>query len=290
MVSDMTKKKKYIWLIISLVLIAIGVVVFKTCYNRGLIERGTLAKMMADIYLIDAVGQNKGNLYVSKNPDRYMENSYHTILKKYGTTKAEFDSTMVWYSNNPEEFSNLYDEVVGILSEREGRMNLIISKRDSISKRITSMRDSLKTKYWNYQRTIRLPLLEKDTVPKDLAFTFDMDSVRHGKIYLNMDYVFPRRNKVNDTMRVELVVCYNDTIADTILVTLERTHTMKHLDMTADVRDTISATKVVARLLKTKLLKQTTATFSNIDMYYMPYEVTDSVKFDEIQLPFIFAF
>lgn len=283
-------KKKYIIAIISIAVVAVGIIVYYNHYNGGLIKKSTFAKIMADIYLVDAMAQNKGNLYNTNNPDRYMENSYHTLLTKYSTTKADFDSTLAWYTSHPEEYSSLYDEVVGILSEKEGRMNLIIAKRDSITKRINTLRDSLTVRYWNYPKTVRLPLTEKDTIPKDLVFTFPTDSILHGKLFFNIDYVFPRRNKATDTASVELVVCYNDTIADTTTIKLERTFTMKPMKMVAAVRDTLPAVKVEAHLLKSKQLKQTTATISNIDLYYMKYEITDSVEFDEIQLPPIFTY
>lgn len=286
----MNKKVRYIIAIVSVAVVAIGIVVFIRLYDRGPIEQSTLAKVMADIYIVDAMGQNKGNLYSTHNPDLYMENSYHTLLERYGTTKTEFDSAVAWYSAHPEEYSALYDEVVGILTEREARMNIILNKRDSINNRKTTMRDSLKTDLWKHAKTIRLPLMESDTLPRDLVFAHDVDSIKGGRVHLGMGYVFPRRNKATDTASVEVVICYNDTIADTTTVKLERTHTTKNLDMKVAVRDTIGATKVVARLLKSKQLKQTTATLSNIGFYYMPYEITDSVKFDEIQLPPIFAY
>lgn len=286
----MMTKKAIIITLISVAALAIGIFVFYTTHNSGLIKQKTLAHILADIYIVDAMGQNKGNLYKTSNPDRYMENSYHTLLSRYGTTKVIFDSTMNWYAEHPEEFSLLYDDVIGLLSEKEGRMTLLLNKRDSISKRITNLRDSLKVNYWDYAKTIRLPLTKKDTVPDDLLFEYETDSIQHGKIHFDMSYVFPRRNKAKDSAYVELVICYNDTIADTTSLYLEKHYSLKQIKIAAEVRDTLPATKVKARLLKSKELKQTTATFSNITLYYMPYEITDSVQFDEIQLPSIFTF
>ena len=54
----MNKKIRYIIAIVSVAVVAIGIVVFIRLYDRGPIEQSTLAKVMADIYIVDAMGQN----------------------------------------------------------------------------------------------------------------------------------------------------------------------------------------------------------------------------------------
>lgn len=243
--------------------------------------------ILADVYMLDAMIQAKGNM--TGNKQRIVENAYHTVLERYGISKAEFDTIVNWYSAHPAEYVEVYDDVVSIVSAKEGTVTMLLDKRDSIEARIDSLRAAIRTDYWPNDKPIRLPI-ENDTVPKDLVYEYDADSLMGGSVYMKMDYVFPRRNESHDTCSMQLIITYNDTIADTCSYSIKRKPSQQKAEINYNVNDTLPFVHLKATLLTSKELKKTTATLSNIKLYYQPYEITDSVEFDEILIPPLFSY
>jgi hypothetical protein len=44
---------------------------------------------------------------------------WYDVFKKHGVTKAQYESSMSWYSANPETLNHLYDEVITELTTRQ---------------------------------------------------------------------------------------------------------------------------------------------------------------------------
>lgn len=279
--------KKHIIYATAVVLIAAAVVALQILRSRPALDKHQTAMILADVYLLDAMIQAKGNM--TGNKQRIVENAYHTVLERYGISKAEFDTIVNWYSANPAEYVEVYDDVVRIVSEKEATVTTLLNKRDSINDRIDSLCAAIRTDYWTSDKPIRLPI-ENDTVPKDLVYEYDADSLVGGKVTMKMDYVFPRRNESRDTCSMQLIVVYNDTIADTCRHRINRKPSQQKAELICSLRDTLPAIHLKATLLTSKELKKTTATLSNIKLSYSPYEITDSIEFDEILIPPVFSY
>lgn len=282
--------KNKIWILAAIAIAIAAIAVFSLNRNDNIPDKNKMAKILADIYMIDAVVQAKGNLYGNKSNDKIVEAGYKTVLSKYGLTKENFDTIVTWYAAHPEEYSEIYFDVVGILSKKEAVFRNLLNQRDSINERKTALNDSLRTDYWNYAKSIRLPLTKKDTIPKKLIFEYDTDTITGGKITLGADYVFPRSNKAKDSCLMQLIVLYNDTISDTTSVRLLKTVSQQKAVIEYNVCDTLPAMKLKALLMKSNELNDVTATLSGIRLSYMPYEITDSIQFDEILLPPLFTY
>ncbi|MBP5419851.1 MAG: DUF4296 domain-containing protein [Bacteroidales bacterium] len=283
----MTRKKLIsIAILVSVVIIAIAS--YNTYRNRLIPSKERMAQILSDIYIADAVVQHKTK---DKGKEKVIEHIYKSVLSHYDLTKPQFDSIIAWYSEHPEKYSEVYFEVVALLSEREARFGRVLQMRDSVSSLIERMRDSLTVNFWRYgKEVIRLPFTEKDTIPKNLVFDVDVDSLRGGKVTLEMTYMFPHKNESRDSCYMQLVAFYNDTIADTSKCIITRKTIRQTATLEQQLRDTLEATKITATLLTSKELKKTTANLSAIKFQYIPYEITDSVTFDEIQLPPIFSY
>ena len=247
------------------------------------------AQILADVYLADALIQSKGNLHSTViKSDRMTENAYHTVLKHYNLDKTTFDSIVNWYSSHPDKYAVVYEKVVNILSQREGIYSVLLSKRDSINKEIEHLNDSLRVTYLK-KKTLHAPVESRDSVSKDLTFEYDLDSVTAGSLTLKMSYVFPRKNEAKK-VQTQLMVEYNDTICDTLSTDLLVVHVQKKAQLDYTFRDTIPARKLKLSLMKSDEFKKITATLSDISVTYMPYDIRDSIKFDEILLTPIFTY
>lgn len=67
---------------------------------------------------------HKGEAFVEINRNKYYNDSLkktvrQSILLKHGVSEAEFDSSLVWYGYNINEYVELYDEVIAKLSEQD---------------------------------------------------------------------------------------------------------------------------------------------------------------------------
>ena len=49
------------------------------------------------------------------------------VFTKYGTTKAVFDSYMVWYTRNTEVLSKIYEKVKKRLKDQQDEVNHLIA-------------------------------------------------------------------------------------------------------------------------------------------------------------------
>ena len=98
-----------------------ALVVFSVNCNgpeRGyIISERRFIEVLADIHLADAIAVDNMN----KN-DTFTYDSaalYHSVLQKHKVTRAQFDSTMVYYSAHPEDFQEIYNKVISRLKKME---------------------------------------------------------------------------------------------------------------------------------------------------------------------------
>ena len=253
-----------------------------------------MARILADVYFVDAMYQVRGNFYSSgssSRSDKSTESAYHTVLQHYDMTKADFDTAVAWYAKRPEQYVRVYDMVISILSKREGDYKVILNKRDSISNLITQKNDSLRITLFKIPQNIHVPVEPRDSIKeKNLRFSYPLDSLRGGTMHLKLGYIFQRKNEAKSPANVQLIVHYNDAIIDTTSAKLTYSYASKVVELDYKLRDTLAARKLQVNLLNTTDFKKVVANISEATVTYMPYLITDSVQFDEIQLPPIFAY
>lgn len=276
--------------IIAAVVVGLCTTLYFVFGHKSLIpNEKKMAQILADIYMADAILQNGGTLYSSNyRNDKTTENSYHSILRRYGLNKQQFDSIINWYSVHPEQYTAVYEKLVNILTQRETKYETILEKRDSVNKTIERLNDSIRITYFK-KNIAHVPVEPADSLNKDLQYEFELDSTMKGSINMKMTYVFPRKNEARN-INMEMVVLYNDTISDTTSVVLSPIHIQRTAELQYTIRDTIAAHKLKFSLLKSDEFKKIQSTISDISVTHMPYDIRDSVKFDEILLPPLFAY
>ena len=89
--------------------------------KRNLIPEKELVSILTDIHIADGLlSLPKINFWFSSLDSI---TSYHQIIEKHGYTKETMDKTMKYYfANNPRRLNKIYDQVLGILSELESRV------------------------------------------------------------------------------------------------------------------------------------------------------------------------
>jgi len=86
------------------------ILLFSACDGRpkGVLSQTKMANVLTEMHKTDALLAEKELLDSSYSTKML----YNFIFKKYDITKAEFDSSLVWYTKNPQRFENVYDNVM----------------------------------------------------------------------------------------------------------------------------------------------------------------------------------
>ena len=95
-------RNKYIILLLGLVLL-IG------CRPKGIISSREMRDILIDLHKTDGLLQVCGYQH---GYDETRNIYYAMVLEKHGITQAQFDSSLVWYTNNPQIFNKIYPKVM----------------------------------------------------------------------------------------------------------------------------------------------------------------------------------
>lgn len=79
------------------------------CRPNGVLSSGEMRDVLYDLHRADGAIQIAGYNY-SHNAE--LAAYYKSVLDKHGITQAQFDSSIVWYTNNPQIFNKIYPKVI----------------------------------------------------------------------------------------------------------------------------------------------------------------------------------
>ena len=116
----------------NLFLLVIVAGILSSCYKtynggtgkapEGLIPRDTLVLILADVEIAESALREMQN--IGKQIGDLNEAYYHNIFVKYGIDQAKFDSSMVYYRQDPEVIDKIYEDVITRLSMIESEIKL----------------------------------------------------------------------------------------------------------------------------------------------------------------------
>ena len=117
-------------LIITLILVTVSCGHKKFKVPDEYLSPEELIPLLIDIHLVDGVLQNERTTRQVKEDSAF--NYYAAILKKHSITRTQFDSTIHYYSQYPDEFAKIYDEVMEELSIMEGELRKKTEEPDTV--------------------------------------------------------------------------------------------------------------------------------------------------------------
>ena len=92
-------------LIIALLLAMMSVPV--GCTHRSHLSSRKMVAVLTDLHRADGIMQVSGKYRQANEQTAY----YEYVLSAHGVTRAEFDSSLVWYTHHPQRFNKLYPKV-----------------------------------------------------------------------------------------------------------------------------------------------------------------------------------
>ena len=146
-----------------------------SCNSRpnGVLSERDMTSVLTEMHKTDAVLNEKGMAYT-----HYTDKApyYKFIFKKYKITKAQFDSSLVWYSENPRIFDNMYDKVlINLTSLQKEVKNGKYHPVDTLD--LTKMR----TNVWNKRTRY---ILTHDSTRTHLDFEITGNDFLFGDVFV----------------------------------------------------------------------------------------------------------
>lgn len=106
-----------------------------SCSNKkfevptNILQPNEFVALMIEMHLVDGYLHQSLNTLHSRKDSAFL--IYPAILQKYGISRTQLDSTVLFYGKYPKEFNKIYDQVLDSLSVMEGETRELIEK-DSI--------------------------------------------------------------------------------------------------------------------------------------------------------------
>lgn len=88
---------------------------------EGVVSQKTMESILYDSYIGEGLSETELVQTYDANARKVY---FHSVLKKYGVTKQEYDSSLVWYMANLDVYSKMYDRVVLRLKKEESKLRL----------------------------------------------------------------------------------------------------------------------------------------------------------------------
>ncbi|MFC2175457.1 DUF4296 domain-containing protein [Bacteroidota bacterium] len=108
-------------LLCLLILSVAGCTNKKEAKPDALIEEGKMVKIMTDMHLVETA-QNLKIIQPDSANANYLA-LFESIYKTHQVSKSQFDSSLFYYSGQPEQMNELYDKVLERLYELESEVN-----------------------------------------------------------------------------------------------------------------------------------------------------------------------
>ena len=87
---------------------------------NGVMSVNKMADLIADLQLADAYIENHISDFNSDSSKLVIKQS---VFKKHGITQQEYDSSLVWYAHNMEDYIKAHDKAVGKLKEKYDKLD-----------------------------------------------------------------------------------------------------------------------------------------------------------------------
>jgi len=149
---------KYLFSFTILILFTIS------CNNRqeGIVNHRKMVNFLTDLHKLDGALSVKGFADSQSRENIYY---YNALLEKHGITKAEFDTSLVWYTKNPKKFDKIYNEVIEDLNVEDSLL-----KQKTLAFEDSLMNALKQIDIWKKSKNITL---NKDSARNRIEFVID---------------------------------------------------------------------------------------------------------------------
>ena len=205
--------------------------IFAACSNRpkGVLNQKDMTNILTDMHKLDGALVERG---LMSGNDTTKIKYYNFIFSKYNITKVDFDSSLVWYTKNPQEFNNIYNKVLINLTSLEkdvksGKYHFI----DSVE--LAKVKSEIWKKRTKYALT-------KDSTRTRLDFEMVDPNLLYGDVYIlrfllriapedscTKQHITLRLNYQNGKVDSAFAVAHHDSLLRRYTIKLPATRKLK---------------------------------------------------------------
>ncbi len=155
-----------------------------SCGNSYVLSPEQMEDLLVDIHLADGITLQNSDF---KKTDAKLD-LYSTIYKKHHTDKAQFDSSMIYYSENLTDFAEIYEAVFDRLTQLEVEVQV-----GNYAATTAPATKAVNARIANADLDI-LPYVQKEYWPKNREIIFTDKEFEHGaKVNVLLDtLIHPR--------------------------------------------------------------------------------------------------
>ena len=113
-------RKRFELKLLTVCLLSVLAILSTGCRPRGVLSSREMRSLLVDLHKTDGMLQVNG--WQISN-DEVRDIYYAQVLEKHGTTQAQFDSSLVWYTAHPQFFNKIYPKVLKELEAEETAFN-----------------------------------------------------------------------------------------------------------------------------------------------------------------------
>ena len=99
--------------------VALLCVCMASCRPRGVLSPREMEDLLVDLHIGDGIMYVGGYDISSSDAEQRI---YAVLLEKRGVTQAQFDSSLVWYTNHPQRFDKMYPRICARLEEKQRQL------------------------------------------------------------------------------------------------------------------------------------------------------------------------
>ena len=258
------------------ILIVIVGLVFASCSQeklpKGFPDKKEFAQILAEVHYAEAtISQSR---IINKGSDSLANSYYHHALAKFNLTQEKFDTIVNWYLTHPKLYQDVYDEAVGILTERETEwQNKVkeIEEEEALLKKEKAARN-----VWQNKRNYFVSM--RDTSNRQIPFEIIVDTIDNAKGYrFSANYQFLKGSRA-ESPAVEMISMYEDSTQDTVYYKLTNTHVNTKAELQIGVDSVKKIINIKGLLIKHDTLEEIRARVKDIEFEYIPMD--DSIQLE----------
>lgn len=227
-------------------------------------DREKMTDILVDVHIAEAMLSNQQNIRMSSGENQN-NTIYKSVLQKYGITKMEFDSALVWYAAHPKIYMKLYNDVIAKLSDMEAQAQSDLSKQEEKNKAMVE-KMTIKS-LWKDSTKISYPYA--DSVDTKFPFDIATDSIKLGQLKFMATYKCQKED-LTYNLQMWLITCYADKSADTIKTEIIKSLPGSSTSVTTNLKPDKQLVQIKGYLLHHKDTEKPKVSIESIQLEHIP--------------------
>ena len=96
-----------------------AMVLLASCGHKDHLSAKQMENILFDLHRAEGIIWERG---IERGHDEEVRAYYQVVMDKYGVTQAQFDSSLVWYTDHPERFNKIYPRVIKRLEAEKAKL------------------------------------------------------------------------------------------------------------------------------------------------------------------------